>query len=143
MGTGRGRRARWKTGRGTLAVMALAAVVTLLAAACSSGSSSAAPGSGATSSTPAPGHTQAGSSAAASSGAAATVKTGSSSLGAILTDGAGRAVSLVEKDTGATSSCYGACAGLGPPGLTAVSPGEGRRGAGSPRGARHRAGSPA
>jgi predicted lipoprotein with Yx(FWY)xxD motif len=121
MGAGRGRRARGKTGRGTLAVMPLAAVVTLLAAACSSGSSSAAPGSGATSGTPAPGHTQAGSSAAASA-AAATVKAGSSSLGVILTDGTGRAVYLFEKDTGATSTCYGACAGLWPPVLTAGSP---------------------
>jgi predicted lipoprotein with Yx(FWY)xxD motif len=101
--------------------MPLAAVVTLLAAACSSGSSSAAPGSGATSGTPAAGHAQAGSSASASA-AAATVKAGSSSLGVILTDGAGRAVYLFEKDTGAASTCYGACAGLWPPVLTAGSP---------------------
>ena len=122
MGAGRGRRARWKTGRGTLAVMPLAAVVMLLAAACSSGGSSAAPGGGVTGGTPAPGRTQAGSSAAASGGAAATVKAGSSSLGVILTDGTGRAVYLFEKDTGAASTCYGACAGLWPPVLTAGSP---------------------
>jgi predicted lipoprotein with Yx(FWY)xxD motif len=123
MGTGRGRRARWTAGRGTLAVVPLAAVATLLAAGCSSGSSSAAPGSSATSSAPAPGTTQAGSSsAAASSGAAATLKAGSSSLGAIVTDGTGRAVYLFEKDTGTTSSCYGACAGAWPPVVTTGSP---------------------
>ncbi len=117
MGTRQGRRARWKAGRGTLAVVPLAAVVTLLAAGCSSGGSSAAP-----SSTPAPGNTQAGSSSAAASSGAATVKTGSSSLGTILTDGTGRAVYLFEKDTGTTSTCYGACAGAWPPVLTTGSP---------------------
>ena len=102
----------WLTAVGALAV----AASVVLATACSSGSS------GATGSAQAPGNTQAGSSAAASSGAAATVKVGSSSLGAILTDGTGRAVYLFEKDTGATSTCYGACAGLWPPVLTAGSP---------------------
>jgi predicted lipoprotein with Yx(FWY)xxD motif len=123
MGTGQGRRSRWKAGRGALAVVPLAAVVTLLAAGCSSGSSSAAPGSSASSSASAPSSTPAGSSpAGASSVASATIKAGSSSLGAILTDGPGRAVYLFEKDTGTTSTCYGACAAAWPPVLTTGSP---------------------
>jgi predicted lipoprotein with Yx(FWY)xxD motif len=66
---------------------------------------------------------QAGSSpAAAGSGTAATVKAGHSSLGVILTNGTGRAVYLFEKDTGNTSSCYGACAGAWPPVLTTGAP---------------------
>src|SRR5260370_28576747 len=119
MGTGQGRRSRWKSGRGALAVVPLAAVVTLLAAGCSS----AAPGSSASSSASAPGSTPAGSSpAGASSVASATIKVGSSSLGAILTDGPGRAVYLFEKDTGTASTCYGACAAAWPPVLTTGSP---------------------
>jgi predicted lipoprotein with Yx(FWY)xxD motif len=119
MDGGRGRRARWKAGRGTLVLVSLAAVVTLMAAGCSSGSGSAAPSSTQAASSP----QQAGSSpAAASSGAAASLKAASSSLGAILTGGTGRAVYLFEKDTGTTSACYGACAGAWPPVLTTGSP---------------------
>jgi predicted lipoprotein with Yx(FWY)xxD motif len=50
------------------------------------------------------------------------LKTGHASLGAVLTDSAGRSVYLFEKDTTTTSTCYGACAGGWPPVLTTGSP---------------------
>ena len=51
-----------------------------------------------------------------------TIKTASNALGTILVDGKGRTVYLFEKDTGATSNCYGACAGIWPPVLTKGAP---------------------
>ena len=50
------------------------------------------------------------------SGSGSTViTTASSSGGAFLTDGSGRAVYLWVKDTGNASACTGACAGAWPP----------------------------
>lgn len=49
---------------------------------------------------------------------AATVKTASSPLGTILTDGTGRTLYLFEADTGPTSTCTGTCAAQWPPDLT-------------------------
>jgi len=84
--------------------------VTLLAvAACSTASSTTSSGGGpATSAAPAGGST--------SSAAAGTViKTGSGSAGTFLIDGAGHTLYLWAADTGATSTCSGACAGAWPP----------------------------
>ena len=87
--------ARWRLGLGPLAIA-------LLAAACSSSPKPAAgPGS---------------------SSGGAKIETHSSKFGTILTDGSGRSVYLFESDTGATSTCYNACAGLWPP-LTTTSAG--------------------
>ncbi len=76
-----------------------AAAVAVLAAACSSG--------GGSSSAPA--------SPAASGSGATVIRTASTSGGAVLTDGSGRAVYLWVKDTGNTSTCSGACASAWPP----------------------------
>jgi predicted lipoprotein with Yx(FWY)xxD motif len=53
------------------------------------------------------------------------VKTGTASLGAILTDAKGRTLYLFEKDTGTKPACYGACAQGWPPLLTTGTPAEG------------------
>jgi predicted lipoprotein with Yx(FWY)xxD motif len=53
------------------------------------------------------------------------VKTGTSSLGAILTDATGRTLYLFEKDAGAKPTCYGACAQGWPPLLTTGTPAAG------------------
>jgi predicted lipoprotein with Yx(FWY)xxD motif len=90
------------------------------AAECSSSSSS--PGSTLPASTASSGGYGAASSGAPASAAAATVKTGTSSLGVILTDAAGGTMYLFEKDTGTKPTCYGACARGWPPLLTAGTP---------------------
>ena len=59
---------------------------------------------------------------APASAAAATVNTGTSSLGAILTDASGHSLYLFEKDTGTKPTCYGACAQGWPPLLTTGTP---------------------
>jgi predicted lipoprotein with Yx(FWY)xxD motif len=59
---------------------------------------------------------------AASSTTTAVVKAGRSTLGMILTNGKGRAVYLLEMDTGTEPSCYGACAAAWPPVLTTGHP---------------------
>jgi predicted lipoprotein with Yx(FWY)xxD motif len=51
-----------------------------------------------------------------------TIKTSQTGLGTILVDGKGMTVYLFEKDTGTTSTCYGACAGIWPPVLTNGAP---------------------
>lgn len=51
----------------------------------------------------------------ASATAAATVKTASTPLGTVLVDGSGRTLYLFERDTGASSTCNGACAQAWPP----------------------------
>lgn len=56
---------------------------------------------------------------------AATVKTGTSALGAILTDATGRTVYLFEKETGTKPACYGACTQGWPPLLTSGTPAAG------------------
>ena len=77
-----------------------AAAVAVLAAACSSGGGSSAPARP----------------AANGSGSGATViTTASTSGGAVLTDGSGRAVYVWVKDTGDASACSGACASAWPP----------------------------
>jgi predicted lipoprotein with Yx(FWY)xxD motif len=43
------------------------------------------------------------------------IMVGHTSLGSILTDGHGQTVYLFEKDTGAASNCFGACASAWPP----------------------------
>ena len=81
----------------------------LLVAACSSGSSST---GAAASGSPAGASSSSGS---ASASGATVIETASSSAGAFLTDGSGRAVYLWAKDTGDMSNCSGACAGAWPP----------------------------
>jgi predicted lipoprotein with Yx(FWY)xxD motif len=62
-------------------------------------------------------------SASASASATATaVKTGTSSLGTILTSATGRSLYLFEKDASGKSACYGACAQGWPPLLTTGAP---------------------
>ena len=51
----------------------------------------------------------------AATSATASVATGRTTLGTVLVDGRGRTLYLFEKDKGATSSCYGACASVWPP----------------------------
>jgi predicted lipoprotein with Yx(FWY)xxD motif len=59
-----------------------------------------------------------GNATAAPKTATGTVSTRQTKLGRILVDASGRTLYLFEKDTGATSSCNGACASIWPP-LTA------------------------
>jgi predicted lipoprotein with Yx(FWY)xxD motif len=47
--------------------------------------------------------------------AGSAITVGHTSLGSIITDGQGQTVYLFEKDTGTTSTCYGACAAAWPP----------------------------
>jgi predicted lipoprotein with Yx(FWY)xxD motif len=108
---------------GSWAAGAVLAAAVMAAAGCSSSSSSssgstqpAAPASSAN------GGYGAASSSAPASAAAATVKTGTSSLGANLTDATGRALYLFEKDAGGKSACDGACAQGWPPLLTTGTP---------------------
>jgi predicted lipoprotein with Yx(FWY)xxD motif len=56
-----------------------------------------------------------GAAAPASKPAAATVATAHTRLGTVLVDGQGRTLYLFEKDKGAASRCYGACASVWPP----------------------------
>src|SRR6266542_4236021 len=89
-----------------LRVAAPIAAAALFATACTSSHTAASPG---------------GSSSAAgsaSSTSSVTVKTQNGPLGNFLTDSSGRALYLFASDTGATSSCSGACASAWPP-LTA------------------------
>ena len=51
-----------------------------------------------------------------------TVRVGTTKLGRILVDSHGRSLYLFEKDTGTTSTCYGACASLWPPLTVSASP---------------------
>jgi predicted lipoprotein with Yx(FWY)xxD motif len=81
-----------------------AAAVAVLAAACASG--------GGSSSAPA---SPAGSGASGNGSGGTVITTASTSAGAVLTDGSGRAVYLWVKDTGKTSACTGACASAWPP----------------------------
>jgi predicted lipoprotein with Yx(FWY)xxD motif len=87
--------------------------VALLAAACSSGSSSTT--SATTTGTPAA------ASSATSSATAAVISTKSSSGGAFLTNGSGRAVYMWVKDGKDQSMCTGSCASTWPP-VTTVGP---------------------
>jgi predicted lipoprotein with Yx(FWY)xxD motif len=84
--------------------------VALLAAACSSGtsSSSSTPTSAATSAAAAP-------ASASSTGSATVISTKSSSGGAFLTNGSGRAVYMWVKDAKDQSMCTGSCASTWPP----------------------------
>jgi predicted lipoprotein with Yx(FWY)xxD motif len=76
-------------------------------------------GCGGASSTPsAAGGAAYGAAAATAKPAAASVSTAHTKLGTVLVDGHGRTLYLFEKDKGAMSSCYGACAAVWPP-LTA------------------------
>lgn len=101
--------------------MLLAAAV-VAAAGCSSSSSSSGSTQPAAPASSANGGYGAASSSAPASAAAAMVKTGTSSLGAIVTDAAGRALYLFEKDAGGKSACDGACAQGWPPLLTTGTP---------------------
>jgi predicted lipoprotein with Yx(FWY)xxD motif len=99
------------SGRARLAAGAGGAMgAVLLVSACASGSSSTT--GAAASGTPA-GASSSSSGAGASGGTV--IKTASSSAGTFLIDGSGRAVYLWSKDTGSTSNCTGACAGVWPP----------------------------
>ncbi len=55
------------------------------------------------------------SASSSASGGQATVAVKTSKLGNILVDGSGRSLYLFEKDTGATSTCFDACAQVWPP----------------------------
>jgi predicted lipoprotein with Yx(FWY)xxD motif len=104
--------------RRLLVVAAASAAIVLVAAGCSKSSSS----KSASASPPAtsPPTTAAPVTTAAAGGM--TVAVNSSKLGRILVDAKGRTLYLFEKDKGATSSCYGACAGGWPPYTTPAAP---------------------
>src|SRR5262245_12052376 len=105
-----GRRRHW-----VLAVPLALAALWLVAAGCSSTTHSGAAtsassagiyGTSATATTSPP----ASSGTTPNPASAAALTVGHTSLGSIVTDGAGLTVYLFEKDMGTTSSCYGACA---------------------------------
>ncbi len=111
-----------KTSRRYAVGALLVALAAPLAVACSSSSPSTTAAASSSAAAPA---SSASSPAAGSSSAAAagmTITTGSSSLGTMLTDGAGKTVYYWEHDTGTSSTCYGACAGTWPPVLTTGAP---------------------
>ena len=108
--------------RGGGAAGVLLAAAAMAAAGCSSSSSSSGSTPPAAPASSANGGYSAASSSAPASAAAATVKTGTSSLGANLTDATGRALYLFEKDAGGKSACDGACAQGWPPLLTTGTP---------------------
>src|SRR3974377_2050621 len=95
------------------------ATAALSAAACAGGNAtstahpSAAPHSASDATSPSGGTAAAG---------VAVIKTAHTSLGTVLADGRGITVYLFEKDTGTTSTCYGACAAAWPPVLTTQTP---------------------
>jgi len=97
-----------------IAITAGATAVVALAAGCGSASTSS---SSSTTPTPA-----ASSSASASTSGVATVKTESSGLGQILTNGSGQTLYLFKSDTGMTSTCNGSCAKAWPPLTTGGKP---------------------
>jgi predicted lipoprotein with Yx(FWY)xxD motif len=103
----------------------LLAAVAVAAAGCSSSSSSAGTAQPAAPASSAGGAYGAAPSSAPATAAAATIKTGTSSLGAILTDATGRTLYLFEKDAGTKPTCYGACAQGWPPLLTTGTPAAG------------------
>ncbi len=88
---------------------ALLAAVALVAAACSSGGTKSAGGAPTVS-------------PSASSGGPAIVAVAATPLGTILVDGAGRTLYRFVADTGASSTCYAACAATWPPLLTHGAP---------------------
>ena len=107
---------------GSWAAGAVLGAAVIAAAGCSSSGSSSSSAPPAAAASSASGGYGAASSSAPASTAAATVKTGTSSLGANLTDAAGRALYLFEKDAGGKSACDGACAQGWPPLLTTGTP---------------------
>jgi predicted lipoprotein with Yx(FWY)xxD motif len=91
--------------RRLLAISFAPAALAAIVAGCGGGSQSATASAG-------PAY---GGGSSASKPAAATVATAHTRLGTVLVDGQGRTLYLFEKDKGAASSCYGACAGVWPP----------------------------
>jgi predicted lipoprotein with Yx(FWY)xxD motif len=116
---------RGRTTRHYLAAGLLIAA-TAAAAGCSSSGTSSTPQSAATSAAatnPASSSAAAAPASSSSSSTAATViKTGTSSLGTILTDSAGRSLYLFESDSSTKSTCSGACAQAWPPLTTTSTP---------------------
>jgi predicted lipoprotein with Yx(FWY)xxD motif len=106
---------------GSWAAGVLLVTAVMAAAGCSSGSSSSSTQPAAPASSAGAGYGAAPSSAPASA-AAATVKTGTSSLGTILTGATARTLYLFEKDTGGKSACSGACTQVWPPLLSSGAP---------------------
>ena len=100
----------------------LVAVAAIAAAGCSSSSSSSGSAQPAAAASSGHGRYGAASSGTPASAAAAAVKAGTSTLGAIVTDAAGRTLYLFEKDSGGKSACSGACAQGWPPLLTTGTP---------------------
>ena len=103
--------------RRSTTLFAVAAVGLAAAALAGCGSSSGTAASGGYS-----GGSSNGATTATSGTAVATIAVASSSLGRILDNATGRTVYLFEKDTGNTSTCYGACATDWPPVTTASAP---------------------
>src|SRR3954471_19515431 len=93
-----------------LALGAAPAALAVIAAGCGGGSSSATTGDA--------------DSAPASTSIAVNIAVAHTKLGTVLADGRGRTLYLFEKDKGAASSCYGACASIWPP-LSSGAPGTG------------------
>jgi predicted lipoprotein with Yx(FWY)xxD motif len=88
------------------------AAVALMAIACGSSTPAA---SGNTTTAAAPTTSAAPTTASAATGAGTVIKTASGAAGIWLTDQAGKTLYIYTKDTGTTSTCYGACATNWPP----------------------------
>jgi predicted lipoprotein with Yx(FWY)xxD motif len=110
---------------GNWAAGALLAAAAVAAAGCSSSGSSSSTAQPAATASNGHGGYGAASGSTPASAAAATLKTGTSSLGVILTDASGRTLYLFEKDTGGKSACSGACAQGWPPLLATGTPAAG------------------
>jgi predicted lipoprotein with Yx(FWY)xxD motif len=91
--------------------------VAVLAAACGGGSAPTASGGGTSSQAPATSAapTTTTSAAPTTAGSSVTLKTQNGTAGVWLADQAGRTLYIFTKDTGTTSTCYGACATAWPP----------------------------
>jgi predicted lipoprotein with Yx(FWY)xxD motif len=109
--------------RQLLATLATAATLTLVTACSSSTATPAAPPAAATTATSAP-STAASTAAGTSASSVAELKTTTSSLGDIVTDGKGMVLYLYTKDTQGTqmSVCTGGCATAWPPALADATP---------------------
>jgi predicted lipoprotein with Yx(FWY)xxD motif len=101
--------------RNLISIAGVVAVVAIAVAISGCGGSSDNNSTTQASSMPTGGSTTPASSANTGSAASSTVDVGNTNLGKILVDAQGRTLYLFEKDKGARSTCFGACASAWPP----------------------------